>query len=660
MAVARLNKLEILVHKSQADELLESLQKEGVLEVINLKSRLAEDMYSVFLKEPPAAERAIVPSETLNELLWLIDFMTLENKRKHYTLKKSEFEETARSFEYQPIFKIAKEMEFALRQLEAPKKIVSEEISHLAPWKDLDIDLAELSKTGYTVRGIAAIKEESFEALGEELKELALNIYIESVSRSDNTVYIFFAYLREDNEKALHVFKKHGLEHIYFPGYKGRPKELLALAEETLNTIDIKKKELFDAISRIAGCKKEAMVLFDYLSNLNRKNEASNKILSTEEVYLIEGWIKRSSVEALKEKIETKFSGVAVSFSEPKPGDDVPVILENWKILQPFELITKIYGMPAYNEVDPTPFLAPFFFLFFGFCITDAAYGIVLILFSLLMLKRLRLGWMGNRFFRLLLYGGISTLVLGAMTGGWFGNAIDMIAKADKSFMFLERAKDSIVLLNPMENPMKLLIVALALGLTQIWFGHVVAIYGNAKNKRYLDAVMDQGSMLIFLFGFTGLILEVLNVAPKELLRLFTILTVLGSVSIVLTAGRSYPGIGSKLFYGVFALYNSFSGYLSDLLSYSRLWALGLVTGVMAATSNMMAVIIGGMIPYVGFVVTVLILLGGHTLTLAMNLLGAFIHPIRLQFVEFFSKFFKGGGRSFEPLRLENKYVIIE
>ncbi|MDD5084679.1 MAG: V-type ATP synthase subunit I [Candidatus Omnitrophica bacterium] len=660
MAVARLNKLRILVHKSQTEELIDSLQEAGALEVIDLKSRLAEDEYSVFFKGLPPDERAGAPDEALGEILWLIDFMAIADKKKRYTLKKEEFQEIAKSFDYQPIFKIAKEMEFALKQLETPKKVLSEEVSRFLPWRDLGIDLEELSKDGYVIKGLASIKEEPFSALDEGLKELNLDVYIESVSRSDNTVYIFFAYLKEDDEKVVHVFKKYGLEHIYFPEYKGKPDELLALAEDTLGTIDIKKKGLYDTISRLAGHKKEAMVLFDYLSNLARKNEASRKFLSTEEVYLVEGWVKRSSAKALKEKVETKFSEAALSLSEPAPGDDVPIILENWRFFQPFELITKIYGMPAYNEVDPTPFLAPFFFLFFGFCITDAAYGVILILLSFWALKKFRMGWMGNRFLRLLLYGGFSTLILGAMTGGWFGNAIDMIVENNRSLIFLKQVKDSIILLDPMEDPMKLLVVALTLGFAQIWFGHIVAIYGNVKNKRYLDALMDQGSILIFLFGFTGLVLGILGAIPKSVSSLFVIFTVAGSLLIVLTAGRNYPSIGSKIFYGIFTLYNAFSGYLSDLLSYSRLWALGLVTGVMAATSNMMAVIIGNMVPYIGFIVTVLILVGGHLLTLAMSLLGAFIHPIRLQFVEFFSKFFRGGGRSFEPLRFENKYVMIE
>jgi V/A-type H+-transporting ATPase subunit I len=270
------------------------------------------------------------------------------------------------------------------------------------------------------------------------------------------------------------------------------------------------------------------------------------------------------------------------------------------------------------------------------------------------------MGWTGNRFFRLLLYGGISTILLGAFTGGWFGNIVDMLAGTNRAFWHLKRLKDAAVLLDPMKEPMRLLVAALSLGLIQIWFGHIVAIYGNIKNRRYLDALLDQGSILLFLFGFTGAILIFLSALPKGASSIFTPPFAAGAVAIALTSGRANPGLVPKLGYGLFNLYSVFSGYISDLLSYSRLWALGLVTGVMGATFNLMGAIIGGMVPGVGFVVTAFIIFAGHTMSILMNLLGAFIHPMRLQFVEFFSKFFRGGGRDFKPLALENRFTVVE
>jgi len=349
------------------------------------------------------------------------------------------------------------------------------------------------------------------------------------------------------------------------------------------------------------------------------------------------------------------------------------VELDNKPLVMPFEFITRIYGMPKYEEVDPTPFLAPFFFLYFGFCVSDAGYGILLALTCLFILKKFRLGPMGLRFFRLFFFCGISTIIIGALTGSWFGNMFDILAEANKVFLPLKRFKDNLVLIDPLTEPTKLLGIALSMGIFQVWFGNIVAGIGNLKNKRYLNILFDQFSMLTFLFGLTGLGLVFLKAMDETRINLFKYTTIAGAIALILTQGRSEKGIGSKLFYGVYNLYNAFSGYLSDILSYSRLWALGLVTGVMANTINLISVqfsqIVVSSIPFldkitlakviVGTVILILLFISGHIIAFLMNLLGAFVHPLRLQFVEFFSKFFKAGGSSFKPLKVETKYINI-
>jgi V/A-type H+-transporting ATPase subunit I len=342
-------------------------------------------------------------------------------------------------------------------------------------------------------------------------------------------------------------------------------------------------------------------------------------------------------------------------------------------LIQPFEFITEIYGMPKYNELDPTPFLAPFFFIYFGLCVSDAGYGIILVLFSLFVLKKFRLGPQGVKFFRLFLFCGISTIIIGAAMGSWFGNLFDLIAENNKAFLPLKTFKDALVVLDPAKEPTKLLGLALSFGVIQVWFGNIVAAIGNLKNKRYPDILFDQVSMLTFLFGLTGLGLIFLKLLPDTRLNLFKAAALLGAVALILTQGRSEKGPGAKLFYGVYNLYNSLSGYLSDILSYSRLWALGLVTGVMAMTINLISMqfsaILTAAVPVinkisslkaiVGACVLIIIFILGHLASFLMNLLGAFVHPVRLQFVEFFSKFFKPGGSTFRPFKVKTKYINI-
>ncbi len=288
-------------------------------------------------------------------------------------------------------------------------------------------------------------------------------------------------------------------------------------------------------------------------------------------------------------------------------------------------------------------------------------------------MKKFRMGPQGTRFFRLFLLCGISTIIIGAITGSWFGNLIDIMAENNSFLMPLKSFKNSLVVIDPLKEPTKLLGIALSMGIFQVWFGNIVAGINNLRNKRYWDILFDQVSILVFLFGMTGLALVFLKLLSDKNAAVFKYSFLLGALAIVLTQGRGEKALGSKIFYGFFVLYNSLSGYLSDILSYSRLWALGLVTGVMANTVNMISVemsrIIVSIIPIIpktGIVkliisslLIIVIFICGHMISFLMNLLGAFVHPVRLQFVEFFSKFFKGGGVPFKPFKEESKYITI-
>jgi len=654
MAVAKLNKVQILVHRSQRQALLGALQEEGSVEVIDLSSGAGEGIFSIVLQKERAETKGL--SGPLEELAWLISFLGEYDGTKRYTVTRDEYDRIAGHFRHHDLYRQCREAEADLRGLDDKRRNFIAEKQILEPWVALNIDLQDLGRTSSTVRGLAIVGEERFAALGRGARDEGLDLSLSAAGTAKKNVFCLYVYCRADEERVAALFKRHGAAYVYFPGRSGTPARILDGIDSELRGLERARSAALDRLCALEAEKKKVFVLCDHLENAQARELAGDRLLRTEEVSIVEGWVRRRDVPALRQSLEPRFPELDMTAEEPRDQDNVPVILENCSVVRPFEFITRIYGMPAYREVDPTPFLAPFFFLFFGFCITDAAYGLILAAFSLWVLARFRMGELGTRFFRLLLYGGISTVVLGALTGGWFGDLIDVAAERSGGALAVAKEfKDSLVLLDPMKDPLKLLIVALSLGVIQIWFGNIVAVYGNLKNGRYLDALLDQGSTLLFLFGFSGLILLFLGVVPSAHGRLFSHIALAGALAIVATQGRSNPTWGSRIFFGIYALYSTFSGYLSDVLSYSRLWALGLVTGVMASTVNLIAVIMGGMIPFVGGAVAAVILVGGHAVTLVMNLLGAFVHPTRLQFVEFFSKFFKGGGREFSPLRIEHR-----
>lgn len=666
MATARFKKIAIIGHKDEKKKIAEQIQKLGAIELIDAKS--SGDLDSA----PSGADRlkGLDLESFLGELQCYIDFSKGFEEKKSFLEKLSfkrpglDFQKAKAAmeeFNWSLFCSRVKEIGQSKKELDIKTQRLIQERNEISPWIKLSIPLEDIGYTGYTLSHIGTVKKDNFQALKEELKKDISDLVIKEVDESKAHVFFYAVYLKASEEKASVIFKKYGFNYVYLTGFKGTAREVLEKIDGELTGIKEERANLLEKAKALLDKREKAFILYDYFSNLKKRESAEENFSYTAEAFIIEGWARSIDAGAIEREINSRFKNAHVIVSEPAKTDKIPVDLENKKVFQPFEFVTKIYGLPAYNEVDPTPFLAPFFFLFFGLCMSDAGYGLIICVLSWFALKRFRLGPQAQRFFKLFFYCGVSTIIIGILTGSWFGNIIDIMAdKAGGAFLSIRGIKDRLVILDPQKEPMKLLIIALFLGVIQVWFGYLIAIYGNLKNKRFLDAALDQGSTLLFLFGFTGAILTFFGAVDKSFLPAFIKLLVFGSLCIILTQGRSNPGVGSKLFFGIYSLYNAFSGYISDILSYSRLWALGLVTGVMASTCNLMAFMIGGLVPYVGILFVVAILVFGHLITLLMNLLGAFVHPVRLQFVEFFSKFFRGGGRPFRPFRIETRYTIVE
>jgi V/A-type H+-transporting ATPase subunit I len=303
--------------------------------------------------------------------------------------------------------------------------------------------------------------------------------------------------------------------------------------------------------------------------------------------------------------------------------------LENPQIGKPFEIITKLYGLPQRGTLDPTLYLAPFFFLFVGLTVSEAGYGLLVALLSFLYLKFAKPKGGLRQFLTLMGILGVATVILGTLVGGWFGFPIRQL-----------------MILDPLEDPVSFLILSLALGFIQVWFGTLINMISGIKSKDYLQAIFVQGGWLVLLPSL------VLYALLKQ--SFWGILALVGAAGIVLFASPSRNPL-ARFFGGLYSLYD-ISRYLADVLSYSRLLALGLATSVIAMVVNTLCQT-ALEIPWVGWLFAALIFVGGHLFNLGISFLGGFVHSMRLQFVEFFSKFFKSGGKPFKPFALEGKYV---
>ncbi len=670
MAVARIKKIEIIGLQEDKDRLLDLLQQLGILEVIQVQ----EPAFGAGTQKVSAAD--ILDIE--DALYFLSTFQEKSNFLKGLLgerpiVYQEELEGIISSFDYKSFLKELSDLRSHIKNLTQHQERLSDEKRLLSPWRKFNIALDQLHPTQNCGILLGVFSTRDYPKILEDCKKENINLFLELINQDKTNTCIAFVYIKEDFELLEAILKTYHFNFVTLSRHKATVKDrLLEINRETL-VLEDQMQDAKEKIIALSQQKFQLMAAYDYLANVQHRQEVDKVLANEQHTFSLAAWIKYKDVAVLERAVAKSFRDLAIFISDPKEGEEVPVILENRRLVQPFEFITQIYGMPKYNELDPTPFLAPFFFLYFGFCVSDVGYGFILTLLSWFALKKFKMGPQGTKFWRMFLFCGISTIIIGALTGSWFGNLFDLLGEANKIFLPLKRFKDSLVLLDPLKEPTKLLGIALSLGIIQVWFGNIVAAIGNIKNKRYLDIILDQVPMLTLLFGLTGLGLIFLKLLGSANIGLFKYAALLGAIGLILTQGRAEKGIGSKLFYGIYNLYNAFSGYLSDILSYSRLWALGLVTGVMATTINLIAIqfsqIVPSIIPAIDKIsflkiaisvsVLITIFVFGHILSFSMNLLGAFVHPVRLQFVEFFSKFFKSGGNRFRPFKIETRYIKI-
>ena len=373
-------------------------------------------------------------------------------------------------------------------------------------------------------------------------------------------------------------------------------------------------------------------LLHDYYDLIKKKTEALSSGLSTDHATWMQMWVPRVTVDLIKEAMSSYGKLVDMEFTDPGEEDEPPVFLVSKKWALPFEPLTKLYGLPEYDAIDPTPLFAPFYFVFFGMCLGDGGYGIVLASLLLYAILKYRPRRDTFKFFTLLFLGGIATILVGLLTGSWFGDMIDSFP----IFEAIRDIKNSVKITDVMYNPMPFLGFSLSLGFVQIIFGLFIAFFDNLRRKDYIGAIGDQGGWITFLFGLASYILCDPNAASPSPCEHNTFPFVGAGILVATQEEKEkiFPNLS-----GLLSLY-SVTSYLGDVLSYSRLLALGLATSAIAMIINTLTLQLSH-IPYIGWLLGIVLFVGGHVFSLAVNVLGAFVHSLRLQYVEFFSKFIK-------------------
>ncbi|MBQ7703799.1 MAG: V-type ATP synthase subunit I [Firmicutes bacterium] len=518
----------------------------------------------------------------------------------------------------------------------------------LEPWQDFDVPLDQLETrdTAVLMGALPTVFDPA--SLEQTVSEVTDRYVMKQVNEDKARRFLAMILPKEEVEDLVPILKDQGLQPLEIKDRSGTVRENM---EKNLARRDELLQEREDVLTEIAAIAAQKDVIEEYSDLMTvelDKRRARSKLLKTDKTFFLEGWVpdrKENSVKALLDEL-----GCVYEFEEPSEEDAPPVLLKNPGFFTPLEAITEMYSLPAYGTFDPTSIFALWYIVFFGMMFSDACYGLIMMVVLGIVLKKYNLEGTMKKMVTMLFYCGISTFVFGALFGGWFGNAIEVIAET-----FFGKTIDIKPLwFDPLDDPLTLLLISLVLGVAHLFLALGIEAYNLLKEGKVTDFVCD---VLLWYVTIIGLIMWLGGGMVSEFLTpVGKWMSIIGIAGLLLTGGRDRKGIG-KLVGGFSNVYN-ITSWLSDILSYARVLALGLATGAIAQVVNTMGALGGKSIG--GVILFVLVFIFGHLLNFAINALGAFIHSARLQFVEFFGKFFVDGGEPFDPFRMKTKYVKVD
>jgi len=484
-------------------------------------------------------------------------------------------------------------------------------------------------------------------------KELPLSIIEktdESGSGKKKEILAVTFHKKIEEEKITELLTNLNIKIVELPDLEQTITERMKQINQEIDQADDRIEKLAKEAEKLAVNQQDLKIAHDYYTWQKEKLVNQQKAGQTWQAFSLIGWIDKELIDVLQKELNKITDDFVVEEMPIKKDEAVPVIFKN-KLAKDFESVTGLYGVPQRHEPDPTPFMAPFFILFFGMAMTDAGYGLIMALGIYATIKFLKIPRKKQKLLRVLMWGGVATFVLGALTGGWFSIELSILPAV------IGEPLKQIRIIDPIENPLLIFYISLGLGVFQVLTGLAINTYWKIKSRQLLDGLFGSGAWFLTIIAtlvFAGGSMEIL---PAVFSQIGKWLVMVGVLMIVYGGTRGTKNIFLKPGIGILSLYGAV-GYFSDILSYSRLLALGLTTTIIGTVVNIIAGLVFA-IPYVGWLAALVVLIGGHIFNLAINALGAFIHSARLQFIEFFPKFLEAGGEPFEPFIKESKYIRI-
>ena len=525
------------------------------------------------------------------------------------------------------------------------------QLGSLLPWADMTDPLE-------TVRSTASLKVMTGTVPAEGVKALMETGALVQLYGGDKERAALVICPNEEYAGIAPSIRATGFQEKGFGDIRGTASENIQRLRTEIEALETERAQLEARLAAFAPKREEIRRALDGAA-IDRDREQSKEALAhTKTAFLLTGWVREDMTEKVRREIEKITDVYYLGFEDPSEGDAVPTVLKNSRLITPYEAVTNLYSLPAYGTIDGTPLMAPFYFIFFGMMLSDTVYGAVLALGAWAFLKYIKPRGMMENLAKVLLMGGISTIFMGLLFGTCAGVSWPVIFRGtalENTFPIIDSSAD----------PIAMLALCAAMGIIQMFYAVFIAAYSCIKHRDWAGAIVDN---LSWVFIITGLLLmaapslglpAALGTAGKWM--------AIGFAAVVLLfAGRSKKNVAGRLMSGAGKLYDVTS-WLGDVLSYARIFALGLSTGVIGLVLNtlcwdmLFASFKGNpVLMVVGFIIVTVLSVALHAFMMAISTLGCFVHSARLQYVEFFGKFYEAGGKAFKPLRYETKYVNVK
>lgn len=665
MAISKMKKFDLAVASALSDELIRELMWEGQVEI--------EDISEDFDSDPDFSRRDLttqtdIARERCTEIDKALSVLKSYDVRKTGLFsKKADFKKNDCDAHGCAVVDSAVESADRVLSLKAEADSLKGAIqdignseSALEPWRTYPEPLC-----GRVTENLSVIFASVSSSVDDDMIDAALcstpegtmenkGVFFEVIDEAKGKYgrrYIAVFFLKELKAQVTAALLGAGFTEIDFSPFEGSDfKTAVQLLSELHKRKDALESELEKKESGLrALCENidDMQLAVDILLTEERRLSAGAQSVAGGHVSIISGWVPEKCADDFSRIVEG--FGCAYELSDPDSEDDVPILLDNNRFSKPFESVIEMYSMPSYSGFDPTTIMSVFYFVIFGFMLADVVYGLIVFIACMIALRKLSVRGTGRKLIAMFGICGVSCMAAGVLLSGYLGNLPSQIVSAATGRDFTMPGLDVL----STNGIIIFIIIALAIGLVQIITGMGINIYMLCRRGEYFSAVFDVGSWYVI---FAGIALLALSAGTISVVVLSV-----GLLMKVCTGGRKKKGIFGKIFGGILGLYD-IVGYASDAVSYVRIMALGLSSTVIALVVNIMATLLitpgFSVKSLIGWLVMPVILLFGHLLNLALNLLGCFVHDGRLQYIEFFGKFYEDGGRQFELLAPVTKYTV--